>query len=177
MTFNGFDVGYDMDIGEDFDDVGAAPRRGGRRTRAIARSRPPVVQQIAGISPVAAKEMPLGLGSCLFAVAQPLPSQTLSVQPQVPFRGRRLVIDIARTGTTSTGLVTVTAFAVGIKDQRGGFGVLGAGVFAPNATNIVLMMDPAGPGVTITLTITISAIPTTTDRVDVNATIIGEGYS
>jgi hypothetical protein len=174
-------AGYAVGDMGDLDDTGYAPRRRGRqgpmRQQLQVRSTPANVQDVAGVSPVAMKRMMFGLGSVFFAVAQPLTTQTLSVQPQVPFKGNRLVIDIARTGATSTGLVTVTAFSVGIKDQRAGFGAIGAGALSSTGTDIVIVMDPAGPGVTITLSITISAIPTTTDRVDVNATLFGSGIS
>jgi hypothetical protein len=176
----GYDVGDDLDMG-DLDDVGAVRRRrgsGARRTALQVRSTPANVQSVSGVSPVAMKRMALGLGSLFFAVAQPLTSQTLSVQPQVPFKGERLIIAVGRTGTTAAGpLLTITAFSIGIKDQRGGFSTIGVDVFGPTATEIELVMDPAGPGVTITLTIATTAIPTTTDRIDVNATIIGMGIS
>lgn len=178
----GYDVGEDMDMG-DLDDVGARPRRrirgrsGARRTQLQVRSTPANVQAVAGVSPVAMKRMMLGLGNVFFAVAQPLTTQTLSIQPQVPFKGDRLVIDFTRTGASATGLLTVTAFAVGIKNQLAGFGPIGIGGLGPTATDIFIVMDPAGPGVTITLSITVTAIPTTTDRIDVNATLWGDGIS
>jgi hypothetical protein len=176
----GYDVGDDIDMG-DLDDVGAVRRRsryGASRRALQVRPSPANVQQVPGVSPVAMKRMVLGLGSLFFAVAQPLTSQTLSVQPQVPFKGERLVIAVGRTGTTAAGpLLTITAFSIGIKDQRGGFNPIGVDVFGATATEIELVMDPAGPGVTITLTISTTAIPTTTDRIDVNASIIGMGIS
>jgi hypothetical protein len=140
-------------------------------TRGVPARR--LVSQVPGVPARGLREQPLGLGSTAFTATSGT-LLTLTAQPQRPFRGRRLIVDITRTGASSTGLVTISQLVVGANNQLPGTGAISAAAFAANAVGVNLDMDPATPGVNISLQLNISAAPTMTDRVDISATIIGE---
>jgi hypothetical protein len=162
------DVGDDMGSLE-LADVGAFPfrrrKRGGTPYRKLVPGTP-------GVPNSGLRLQPLGLGATAFTATSGT-ILALSAQPQRPFKGQRLVLDITRTGATSTGLVTVTRLDVGTDNQLVGSGSISAGAFAANAFDVNLMMAPATPGITITCQLNISAAPTTTDRVDIGGTLFG----
>jgi hypothetical protein len=147
----------------------AAARPGGQRYSPARRLIPPVP----GVPARGLGEQPLGLGSTAFTATSGT-LLTVTASPQRPFRGRRLIIDLTRTGATATGLVTLTRFDVGVDNQLPGAGAIGAGAFAATAFGVDLDLDPATPGVNITLQFNISAAPTMTDRVDIAVTLIGQ---
>jgi len=175
------DVGDDLDLA----DVGWNPFSRSRKrraaparrmtartpTRAVPAGR--LLPQIPGVPARGLGEQPLGFGATAFTSSSGT-LLTLTASPQRPFRGRRLIIDITRTGTTATGIVTVSRLDVGVDNQLPGSGAIAAASFAANAVGVNLDLDPATPGVTVTLQLNISAAPTMTDRVDVAATLIGE---
>lgn len=178
------DVGDDLDLA----DVGWNPFRRRRKaparraaarapsaarmpTRAVPAAR--LLPQIPGVPARGLGEQPLGFGATAFTATSGT-LLTLTASPQRPFRGRRLIIDITRTGASATGLVTVTRLDVGVDNQLPGSGSIAAASFAANAVGVNLDLDPATPGVNVTLQLNISAAPTMTDRVDVAATLIGE---
>lgn len=164
------------DIGDD--DLGALEvgirnpfrrrRRGGGR-RIPARS---LIPATPGVPMPGVRLQPLGLGATAFTAASGT-ILALTAQPQRPFKGQRLVIDITRTGASATGLVTVTRLDVGTANQLVASSALSAAAFAPTAFDVNLQLDPATPGITITLQLAISAAPAGADRVDVGATILG----
>ena len=115
---------------------------------------------------------PLGLGATAFTAASGT-ILALTAQPQRPFKGQRLVVDITRTGASATGLVTITRLDVGTSNQLVASSALSAAAFAPTAFDVNLQLDPATPGITITVQFAISAAPAGADRVDIGATILG----
>jgi hypothetical protein len=100
---------------------------------------------------------------------------TQLTRPQRPFCPRRIVIDIVRTGASATGLVTISNLQVGDRPQS--IGEAGsqvpAAAFGPGAFQTVLNLDRADPGVSIGLSLQITAAPTTTDTVVCAAMLIG----
>jgi len=163
------DIG-DLEMGTlELADVGAPRRRrGGGRGTPYRR----LVPRTPGVPNSGARLQPLGLGATAFTVSSGT-LLALSAQPQRPFKGQRLVLDITRTGATSTGLVTVSRLDVGTDNQLVGSGSISAGAFAATAFDVNLSIAPATPGITITCQLNISAAPTTTDRVDIGGTIFG----
>jgi hypothetical protein len=173
-----YDIGDDDDVGA-LMDVGAARRvlaRAGarRQTPANLRSRPALMSAYPGAPPVAEKQIPLGFGNQAFTSTSTT-TLTFTARPQAVFRGRRLVIDFSRTGATATGLVTLTSMLIGTRNQLVGTLGIPVSTFASGAFGVDMALDPATPGIDITLVMVISAAPGTTDRVDIGASLIGTG--
>lgn len=167
--------------GEDDDELGRRSfgrysrgrARGGRslkaRKRAYVRK---IAPAIPGVPSAGARNYPLGFGVAIFSAASAT-SITLTASPQRPFKGMRLVVDAGRTGASATGLVTVTNLNVGQNNQLVSNAALPAEAFAPNSFGTGLSLDPATPGINISLQLAISALPTGTDTVAVSAMLIG----
>lgn len=173
-----YDLGDDDDVGAMMD-VGAARRtltvgRQRRQIPARLQGRPVLMSAFPGAPPVAEKQIPLGFGNQTFSSTSGT-TLTFTARPQAVFRGRRLVIDLARTGASAVGLVTLTQFLIGTRNQL--VGTLGIPVtaFAGTAFGVDMALDPAQPGIDVTLVMVISAAPTTTDTVVAGAAIIGSG--
>lgn len=163
----------DMDLG----DVVGAMRRRGRRPMQSAPGRRinsrMLIPGTPGVPNPGLRNQPLGLGATAFTAT----SGTLlglSASPQRPFKGERLVIDLTRTGTTATGLVTIARLDIGTGNQLVGAGAISAAAFAPTSFDTNLSLDPATPGILVSLVFNVSAAPTTTDRIDIGATLFGQ---
>ena len=115
---------------------------------------------------------PLGLGATAFTAASGT-VLNLTALPQRPFKGQRLVIDITRTGASATGLVTVNRLDIGTVNQLVSSGPLAAAAFAATAFDVNLELDPATPGITITVQLAITVAPAGADRVDCAGVIFG----
>lgn len=96
---------------------------------------------------------PLGLGLVTFNdTIAPGVALNLTVSPQRPFRGERLVLDVRRIGASAQGpAVVINDFRVGDVPQRLGGGFLPAEVFRPDAFGVRLSLDASVPGVLITI--------------------------
>jgi hypothetical protein len=138
-------------------------------------------QPMAGVPNFGPREEPIGVAPVganfySFTAASGL-TLTGVAQPQKAFKGRRLILDIARTGATSTGLVFVVDIKVGQRPVPVSAQPVGAGAFGATAFGVDLMLDTAVPGIIITIVLSISSAPTTTDTVNVSGTIIGLTWS
>lgn len=160
-------------IGDD-DMLGAAPRRRApARAPLVAAAQRQLHQAMPGVPKSGPRLEPLGFPVFAFALA----TATTVVQttnPQKPFKGSRLVLDIARSGATAIGLVTVGSLKVGARDVLVNTNPIGAATFAANAFGVELMMDEAVPGVNLACSITLG-LPAlaAADIVNVSATVIG----
>jgi len=141
-------------------------RRGGRNMRRL-------VPRVPGVPMPGARLQPLGLGSSAFTSVSGT-IIALTARPQRPFKGQRLVVEITRTGATSTGLVTITRLDVGTMNQLVSSGSLTAGAFAATAFDVNLQLDPATPGIDIVVQFAISVAPGVGDRVDFGGQIFGD---
>lgn len=154
--------------------------------RAMVKHRAPPIRAIAqrqlvtpmpGVPKAGPRLEPVGFPAFAFVVAGAT-TIAQTTRPQKPFKGSRLVIDIARTGATATGLITVVSLKIGARDVLVNANPIGAGTFAANAFGVELMMDEATPGIDIVLTLATSAAPTAAgDRIDIAATIVGMSWS
>ena len=179
MGFDEDDDDDDLDLmGDDDDDddlMGLRIRRfktrGSRRSfkRAFARR---LVSRTPGAPSVGPKNWPLGFNTVAFVLAGATTLRA-TARPQRPFKGSRLVVDIARTGATATGLITIGNFSVGQINQLVSAQPVGAGTFAATAFGTSLAVDQAQPGIDLTVDYTTSILPTGTDRIDVATTLIG----
>lgn len=148
---------------------GGGGRNGGGRNGFNPRR---LVPRTPGVPMPGARLQPLGFGASAFTATSGT-IIALQARPQRPFKGQRLVIDLTRTGTTATGLVTLTRLDIGTDNQLVSSGALSAAAFAATAFDVNLQLAPATPGIDITVQFAISAAPTTTDRVDFGATLFG----
>jgi len=90
---------------------------------------------------------PLGLGSGVLSAASPIIE--LTAQPQRPFRGERLIINLARSAGAATTSVTLEEFKIGENSQLVGSAALPAETFNPTAFGVRLAMSPSSPGIVI----------------------------
>ncbi len=161
------DLGDDLLGALEIADVGRRRRRS--RGRAISPRK--LIPRVPGVPGTAIGLQPLPLGTVVFSATSGTLLQ-LSVTPQRPFKGQRLVITEARVGTTG-GLVNVTRLEVGTYNQMVFGGNMPAAAFAPTAFDTNMYLQPATPGVQITLLLSITTAPTTTDTVTVSAGMWG----
>lgn len=97
----------------------------------------------------------------------------LTGQPQRAFQPRRLVVDLGRVGATSTGLVQVTQFTVGADPQFVATGSIPVTMFQATAVGIMLKPAAARPGITITLSLSLTGALTAPDTITVSAAAVG----
>lgn len=132
-----------------------------------------ILPTIPGAPALGAKLQPLGFTTVAFTASSGT-ALAATTRPQKPFKGRRLVVDIARTGTTATGLITVTSITVGVNNQLVSTGAVGAGAFAATAFDCNVSLSACSSALDIAVNYAISAAPTMTDRVDIATTLFGE---
>ena len=176
----------DVELIDDLADVGAMPRggamqrggygRGGQRggygpQRGYPARR--MIPQIPGAPAVGIRLQPLGFPTVAFTSTSGT-ALTATTRPQRPFKAKRLVVDIARTGVTSTGLVTITTLNIGTNNQFVSSGPIGAAAFAANAVDVNMELAACTTALDVSVSYAISAAPTTTDRVDIATTMFGE---
>lgn len=132
-----------------------------------------IIPSIPGAPAIGVKLQPLGFGNVTFGAATGT-ALIATTRPQKPFKGRRLICDIARTGASATGLISITAITVGVNNQLVSTGAVGAGAFAPGAFDANVEMSACSSALDISVNYAISAAPTMTDTVVVSTTLFGE---
>lgn len=132
-----------------------------------------LVPQVPGAPAIGLRLQPMGIGNTTFTATSGV-ALSVSSRPQRPFKGKRLVVGIARTGASATGLVTVTQLLIGTNNQFVSSAPISADAFGPNAFDTNLELAACSTALDITVAFAISAAPTTTDTVAINATLIGE---
>jgi len=182
------EVGLSMGMGDPYyvDDLGYASR-GSMPQYARPQYAPPrpmgpggqvlpyrrLVPQVPGAPAIGLRMQPMGIGNVTFTATSGL-ALTASSRPQRPFKGKRLVVGIARTGASATGLVTVTSLNIGTNNQFVSSAPISADAFGPGAFDTNLELAACSTALDITIAFAISAAPTTVDTVALNATLIGE---
>lgn len=132
-----------------------------------------IIPTIPGAPAIGVKLQPLGFNVVTFTATSGT-ALTATTRPQKPFKGKRLIVDIARTGTTATGLVSIASLTVGVNNQFVSTGAVGAGAFAAGAFDANVELSACSSALDISVNYTISAAPTTTDTVTVGTTLFGE---
>lgn len=178
---DGLDIG-DAELINDLADVGALRRRAGRGRQQMQR-RPTLptrsmnarrlIPQVPGAPSVGLRLQPLGFPTIAFTAASGTALPATS-RPQRPFKGKRLVVDLARTGATATGLVTVTEISIGTNNQQVSRNPVGAGSFSPLAYDTNMELAACTTALDITVGYAISVAPAAADRVDIATTLFGE---
>lgn len=166
----------------DIEDMGAledmgAPTRSMRMTalsrRGGIRRRPPIVNAIAGVPPVAQGRTYQGLGLFQFTNASAQVA-ALTGLPQVPFRPRRLELNVLRTAGAAAIGVNVTSIFVGQVNVSAGQQATFAEAFGPTAQDTVMQWPPAQAGITIAVNIATTATPGAGETVTVQGNLIGD---
>lgn len=165
------DMGYD-------DEIGARRRGRPRRLAASPMTQNPLTRRRAAQLDAYQSDadglpldqvMPFPNGTFTLAIG----TLNLVATPQRAFQIRRLVIDQARIGASATGLIQVTQLTVGADPQFVQTGSVPASMFGPTAVGILLKPAAARPGVTVTLSLAVSPLPTTTDTIVMSAAGVG----
>jgi len=126
---------------------------------------------VPGAPQLGARNFPLGFGSFTF-VNGGVTSTNLVANPQKPFKGLRLMVQVNRS-VAGGELVTITGLDVGTGNQLVSSQALPAEGFAANAFDTMLSLDPSTPGIIITLGIALSAAPAANETISVSAMLIG----
>lgn len=148
--------------------VRATPRR-----QVVNYAPPPIGSTApAGAGRLAEKLIPLGLGRFVFTNAGAVTQNIFSVVPQRDFQGERLVIDVVRSGAAGIG-VGMTAFTVGDIPQMPASASAPASMFRPESWGSAIDVSPCKGGLTIALTISLSALPAGADTVTVECGLFG----
>jgi hypothetical protein len=178
----------DVEVGDFFDELAApsfSPYGGGFGGFPMARMPPQypaynggfpsrrIIPTIPGAPNIGAKLQPLGFNVVTFTAASGT-ALTATTRPQKPFKGRRLVVDIARTGASATGLVSITSITVGVNNQLVSTGAVGAGAFAATAFDCNVSLSACSSALDIAVNYAISAAPAMADTVVVGTTLFGE---
>lgn len=128
--------------------------------------------RVPGSSDLSQLMSPLGLG--VGTLTNAVNVVTLTAAPQRPFRGERLIIDLARSSGATVVPVRITEFKIGENSQLVGAGALPAEAFDPAAFGVRLAMSPSAPGILILLRIeTDSGAVPVGETISVTSAIIG----
>ena len=117
-------------------------------------------------------ETAVGLGNGAFGVAGL--AVVLQQQSMVPFRPRRLVIEIVEVGQVAAGLLLVTSFFAGNLNLFANAAAHPAGAFAADSVGPMLVSVPVTPAMPFILEITRTAAAGSGCDVLVAATLFGE---
>lgn len=164
------DIG-DAEWADDLADVGAPMRARGRGAMRLPARR--LIPRVPGVPGPGLRLQPLGFPTVTFTAVSGTVLRTTS-RPQRPFKGKRLVVDIARTGATATGLITVNFITIGTDNQFVSSGPVGAAAFAPGAFDVNIELAAASTAIDITLEYATSLAPVAPDQIDVGTTLFGE---
>lgn len=150
---------------------GSVPRGGYGIQRGLPAGR--LIPRVPGAPAVGLRLQPMGFPILRFNATSGTALSTVQ-RPQRPFKPKRLVVDIARTGATATGLISVTGLFIGTNNQFVSLGAIGAGSFAPTAQDTNLELCASTTALDITVQYATSVAPGGTDTIDVATTLIGE---
>ena len=109
-------------------------------------------------------------GNGVFVAA--LNTITFTARPQVPFRSERLIATVRRTGAAGV-IILATTFQIGRQNQMVQTGSFDIEQFSATAFGVRLALDPAEPGIDITLVCSASPAVAGADTVAVSLLLLG----
>ena len=149
----GYDVLGDDDVEGTDDVLGAQVAPGGLRNARWAKQ---LRQGAPGAPAISEMMLPLGLGSTTFTFGGST-SATLTAIPQLAYRGERIILSgfatIAGNTTDAAALFEVTDIKVGQRSQLVSPQSIPAVAFTPTAFGVRLALDPAVPGIVISVAV------------------------
>ncbi len=126
-----------------------------------------------GVQNPGERRQPLGLGSVTFVNAGAV-VLTLTVNPQAPYRGKRLVLDRFNVGAASPNLsVLLSDFRIANVPQTLSATSIPVAAFRVDAVDTYIDLDSSAPGVEYFLEFTISAAPAVAETVRIDAAVFG----
>lgn len=132
-----------------------------------------IIPSVPGAPAIGVKLQPLGFSDVQFSAASGT-ALSATTRPQKPFKARRLVVELARTGASATGLVKISSITVGVNNQFVSTGSVSAGAFAANGFDVNVELSACSTALDINVNYTITAAPAMADVVDVGTTMFGE---
>jgi hypothetical protein len=167
-------------VGEDDESVGRQVRRAllaKRGRRSVGRTKPKWRRELApGVPTPGYGVFPIPLtpqtGNGIFtALIANIEYRTVT---QVPFRGERLITNIARS-TTATGsqVLCTNGVHIGIRPQVGVLGPMNLGNFLPTAFGVRMVMQPATQGAEIRVFAFVQPALTGTQTIALTVDILG----
>jgi hypothetical protein len=132
-----------------------------------------IIPSIPGVPAVGVKLQPLGFSDVVFTATSgtALPAET---RPQKPFKGRRLVVEIARTGASATALVKVTSITVGTNNQFVSTQSTSAGAYAGGNFDVNVELSACTSALDIAVNYSIRTAPAMADTIEIGTTLFGE---
>lgn len=128
---------------------------------------------VPGVQRPGERRQPLGLGSVTFVNAG-VTVQSLTVNPQAPYRGKRLVLDRFNVGAASPNLsVLLTDFRISNVPQTLSATAIPVAAFRVDAVDTYIDLDSSAPGVEYFVEFTISAAPAAAETVRIDAAVFG----
>lgn len=170
----GDDIEGDDDVsGGPFDVVGAR-RSGGLRNARWAQQ---LRQGAPGAPAISEMLLPLGLGTFTFVAGGPT-TAILTAQPQLAFRGERVVLSGIASGqlqiSQALDAITVGDIKVGQRSQLVSAQALPGSAFSAVAFGVRTALDPCAPGIVITVAVSyIGPTLTETEALTVSGVIFG----
>jgi hypothetical protein len=98
---------------------------------------------------------------------------TYSTIVQVPFRGERLLVDIARSGGAGTQILAQNGVFVGIRPQTGVLGNLNLANYQRDSFGVRFVMQPAEQGAELKMFVFTNPVLTGSDTIAVSIEILG----
>jgi hypothetical protein len=149
----GYDVLGDDDVEGTDDVLGAQVAPGGLRNARWAKQ---LRQGAPGAPAISEMMLPLGLGSTTFVFGGAT-SATLTAIPQLAYRGERIILSgfatISDNTADASALFEVTDIKVGQRSQLVSPQSIPAVAFTPTAFGVRLALDPAVPGIVISVSV------------------------
>lgn len=149
------------------DDMGASSTKRAKMRALLASDVAP------GVPRLGPRYQPMGLGVATFTNVSGT-TINLTAAPQRPYRVRKMVIAVTRTGATATGAITFNNLKVGSNDQQVSGGAVPAELFADAVQGNFIRFDTASPGVNISLDISTTIAPGAGDSITVTVGFVGE---
>lgn len=133
-----------------------SPYRGAPRVL----TKPALIGPAPGVPQISGLYIPLGLGSFDFTNGAGITARVFTERPEKPVRPRRLWINIARSAGAAGIGVDVTDIKIGTKSMLAGLLAIPAEQFAPGAfATSYNLFDSAVPGVSVSVSVSLSALP------------------
>jgi hypothetical protein len=157
------------------DELGATRRRRRRRIPRKPRWRgqlaPGVPNPGYGVFPIALTPL---AGSGIFSGAVPLQAIEYRTVTQIPFRGERLLVNVAKSSTAGGSQVLCTnGVHIGIRPQVGVLGPMNLENFLPTAFGVRMVMQPATQGAEIRVFAYVQPALTGTQTISCTIDILG----